>query len=153
MQHTMQHACENASTQSRHHLKIFSAAALISFPNPLRWKSGPEKRVVLWSRIDQKSCLKAIVTAGFDLVVVPLRASGDELSTDSTALEALLDQHRDRVTRTFIQGGCARVASLPLYVKPLGTAAPLRVAIEPSRNPTRPPIRCWVMWSLNRPTT
>lgn len=49
--------------------------------------------MVLWSRIDQKSCMKAIVTSGFELVVVPLIQVGDELQTDAAALEALLAEH------------------------------------------------------------
>jgi O-phospho-L-seryl-tRNASec:L-selenocysteinyl-tRNA synthase len=63
----------------------------------LHWKSDPSKRIVLWSRIDQKSCLKAIVTAGFEVVPVPLKLYGDELQTDLAAFEALLDEHGDRV--------------------------------------------------------
>jgi O-phospho-L-seryl-tRNASec:L-selenocysteinyl-tRNA synthase len=63
----------------------------------LHWQAPPSKRVVLWSRIDQKSCFKAIVTAGFDVVVVPLAASGDELRTDAKAFEAALVEHGDAV--------------------------------------------------------
>eukprot|EP00952_Eustigmatos_sp_NYUAD-ZCMA_P009290 38424-Eustigmatos_ZCMA.PRE.1 len=42
----------------------------------------PQARYVLWPRIDQKSCLKAIITAGLDAVVLPLQLDGDELNTD-----------------------------------------------------------------------
>ena len=63
----------------------------------LHWKSPPERRVVLWSRIDQKSCLKAIVTSGFTAVVIPQTLVGDECRTDLAALQAALEEHGDRV--------------------------------------------------------
>lgn len=44
--------------------------------------SKPAATHVIWLRIDQKSCLKAVLTAGLTPVVVPLRAVGDELVTD-----------------------------------------------------------------------
>lgn len=48
------------------------------------------RRYVVWSRIDQKTCLKAIVAANLQPEVVELRrggASGDELGTDAAAVE------------------------------------------------------------------
>lgn len=45
-------------------------------------------RVVLWPRIDQKTCLKAIVSAGFEAVVINNTLEGDEVRTDLAALEA-----------------------------------------------------------------
>jgi O-phospho-L-seryl-tRNASec:L-selenocysteinyl-tRNA synthase len=51
----------------------------------------------VWSRIDQKSCLKAIVTSGFELLVLPLVTVGDELRTDAAALETALNEHAGRV--------------------------------------------------------
>ena len=39
-------------------------------------------RRVLWSRIDQKTCLKAITAAGLEPEVIELLAQGDELITD-----------------------------------------------------------------------
>ena len=56
----------------------------------LHWQAPPSKRVVLWSRIDQKSCLKAIATAGCGPVVVELAREGDALATDLGALDAAL---------------------------------------------------------------
>ncbi|XP_064602411.1 LOW QUALITY PROTEIN: O-phosphoseryl-tRNA(Sec) selenium transferase-like [Liolophura sinensis] len=44
-------------------------------------------RYVLWPRIDQKSCLKSVLAAGFELVVVENRLEGDELRTDLVRLE------------------------------------------------------------------
>lgn len=42
---------------------------------------------VLWSRIDQKTCLKCISAAGFTPVVVPLSLNGDQLETDIQAIK------------------------------------------------------------------
>ena len=42
----------------------------------------PPAQFVIWSRIDQKSCFKAIITAGYEPVVVELVRRGDELCTD-----------------------------------------------------------------------
>lgn len=72
----------------------------------LHWKSPPSKRVVLWSRIDQKSCLKAIATAGFEVVPVPLQLCGDELRTDVAAFAALLAEHGDRVFACVTTASC-----------------------------------------------
>jgi O-phospho-L-seryl-tRNASec:L-selenocysteinyl-tRNA synthase len=65
----------------------------------LHWKYPPERRVVLWSRIDQKSCFKAIVTAGFEMVVVPLKLVGDALETNLEAMADLLELHKGKVRR------------------------------------------------------
>ena len=48
------------------------------------------RRYVLWPRIDQKTCLKAVVSAGLEAVPLALAAVGDELRTDVPALEAEL---------------------------------------------------------------
>ena len=53
--------------------------------------AGP--RYVLWSRIDQKSCFKALTLAGLTPVVIELSrggADGEELRTDEAALRAAL---------------------------------------------------------------
>ncbi|XP_037092822.1 O-phosphoseryl-tRNA(Sec) selenium transferase-like isoform X2 [Pollicipes pollicipes] len=44
--------------------------------------SRPRARYVLWPRIDQKSCFKAIVTAGFEPIVIENELDGDELRTN-----------------------------------------------------------------------
>lgn len=53
----------------------------------------PTARLVLWPRVDQKTCLKAIVTAGCTPVVVANVHAGDELVTDVEALERELQTH------------------------------------------------------------
>lgn len=50
---------------------------------------------MLWSRIDQKTCLKAIVAANLQPAVVELRRDcpgGDELGTDAAAIEEVVRQ-------------------------------------------------------------
>lgn len=47
-------------------------------------------RYVLWPRIDQKTCLKAIQAAGYEPVVLPMRLEGDQLVTDVQGLQAKL---------------------------------------------------------------
>lgn len=45
---------------------------------------------VIWLRIDQKSCLKSIITAGFELVVVEGKIVGDEIVSDLDEIEAVI---------------------------------------------------------------
>ena len=47
---------------------------------------GRKARYVIWPRIDQKSCLKAILTAGCEPIVVENVLVGDELQTDVGAV-------------------------------------------------------------------
>ncbi|KAI3436767.1 hypothetical protein D9Q98_006179 [Chlorella vulgaris] len=53
----------------------------------LRGMRPPTARYVLWPRIDQKTCLKAVQASGYEPVVVPMRLEGDELVTDVEALQ------------------------------------------------------------------
>lgn len=48
---------------------------------------------MLWPRVDQKTCLKSITAAGFEVVPIPmLRAPGaDELTTDVAAIQQQLE--------------------------------------------------------------
>jgi O-phospho-L-seryl-tRNASec:L-selenocysteinyl-tRNA synthase len=50
-------------------------------------QSYPEATHVVWPRIDQKTCLKAIATAGLTPVVIENTLEGDELRTDVPAVE------------------------------------------------------------------
>lgn len=47
----------------------------------------PHAKYVVWSRIDQKSCFKAIVTAGYIPIIVDLVKVNDELRTDKQRIE------------------------------------------------------------------
>ncbi|KAK5583867.1 hypothetical protein RB653_005471 [Dictyostelium firmibasis] len=50
-------------------------------------QSQSNKRYVLWPRIDQKSCLKSIITAGLIPIVIPNILEGDMIRTDLNILE------------------------------------------------------------------
>uniref|UniRef100_T1HM81 O-phosphoseryl-tRNA(Sec) selenium transferase n=1 Tax=Rhodnius prolixus TaxID=13249 RepID=T1HM81_RHOPR len=50
----------------------------------------PGAKFVLWSRIDQKSCFKSILTAGLQPIIIEPVMSGDELRTDVNAFETQL---------------------------------------------------------------
>jgi len=47
----------------------------------------PHAKYVVWSRIDQKSCFKAIITAGYIPIIVDLVKVNDELRTDKQRIE------------------------------------------------------------------
>jgi O-phospho-L-seryl-tRNASec:L-selenocysteinyl-tRNA synthase len=50
-----------------------------------------EKKYVIWSRIDQKTCLKAIDTANLIPVVIELKCEGDALVTDLEAVKQKIE--------------------------------------------------------------
>lgn len=65
-----------------------------------------EKNIVLWSRIDQKSCFKAITSAGLICVVVQTKMEGDEVVTDIEAMENALKQHGEKVLAIITTTSC-----------------------------------------------
>jgi glutamate/tyrosine decarboxylase-like PLP-dependent enzyme len=69
-------------------LPLATGMTLALVLSTLRARRGAGARLVVWSRIDQKSAFKCIAAAGLTAVVVPLRADGDELRTDVPALRA-----------------------------------------------------------------
>jgi O-phosphoseryl-tRNA(Sec) selenium transferase, SepSecS len=58
-------------------------------------ESNPQRNVVLWSRIDQKSCYKAILSAGLQCIVVPtkLMNNGDEVGSDLEAMTRAIETY------------------------------------------------------------
>lgn len=52
----------------------------------------PKARYIIWPRIDQKSCFKSMITAGFEPVVVENVLEGDELRTDLEAVERKIEE-------------------------------------------------------------
>mmetsp|Transcript_5425 Transcript_5425/g.12345 ORF Transcript_5425/g.12345 Transcript_5425/m.12345 type:complete len:565 (+) Transcript_5425:109-1803(+) len=67
-----------------------------------------ERNIVLWSRIDQKSCYKAILSAGLKCIVLPTKAhpDTDEVSTDLQALEEALDQYGNSILAVLTTTSC-----------------------------------------------
>ena len=67
-----------------------------------------ERDIVLWSRIDQKSCYKAILSAGLKCIVLPTKAhpDTDEVSTDLYALREALDQYGNRILAVLTTTSC-----------------------------------------------
>ena len=55
-----------------------------------------ERNIILWSRIDQKSCFKAITSAGFECVVVPTKLRDDEVITDIQAMEDAITKYTSK---------------------------------------------------------
>ena len=53
--------------------------------------TSPGRSIVLWCRIDQKSCFKAISSAGLTCVVIPTTLGGDEVVTNLEALKAAMN--------------------------------------------------------------
>ncbi len=51
----------------------------------------PDARVVVWSRIDQKTCIKSIVAAGYTVIRVELKRQGSALVTDVEAIESEIE--------------------------------------------------------------
>jgi O-phospho-L-seryl-tRNASec:L-selenocysteinyl-tRNA synthase len=60
---------------------------------PRNRRNNRRRNVVLWSRIDQKSCFKAILAAGCHVIVVPTKLDGDAVITDLDALRELIELH------------------------------------------------------------
>jgi len=52
----------------------------------LRGQRPSEARYVVWSRVDQKTCVKAITSAGLEVVTVPVKLDGEQLTTDVDAM-------------------------------------------------------------------
>ncbi|KAJ8317506.1 hypothetical protein KUTeg_005410 [Tegillarca granosa] len=52
----------------------------------------PKARYIIWPRIDQKTCIKSIITAGFEAVVIENLLEGDELRTDVEAIKKKIDE-------------------------------------------------------------
>mmetsp|Transcript_20188 Transcript_20188/g.57903 ORF Transcript_20188/g.57903 Transcript_20188/m.57903 type:complete len:524 (+) Transcript_20188:119-1690(+) len=68
----------------------------------------PKKNVVLWSRIDQKSCFKAILSAGLVCEVVPTKIcdGSDEVVTDLDALEKAMSKHKGKILAVVSTTSC-----------------------------------------------
>ncbi len=65
-----------------------------------------KKDIVLWSRIDQKSCFKAVLSAGFKCVVVPTKIDGDMVVTDCDSLQEHMTKYKGRVLCVITTASC-----------------------------------------------
>eukprot|EP00557_Chaetoceros_sp_GSL56_P010564 CAMPEP_0176484352 /NCGR_PEP_ID=MMETSP0200_2-20121128/4406_1 /TAXON_ID=947934 /ORGANISM="Chaetoceros sp., Strain GSL56" /LENGTH=546 /DNA_ID=CAMNT_0017880815 /DNA_START=163 /DNA_END=1800 /DNA_ORIENTATION=+ len=65
-----------------------------------------DRNVVLWSRIDQKTCYKAVLSAGFVCVVVPTKVDGDMVVTDMEAIRYNLQKYKNRVLAVISTTSC-----------------------------------------------
>jgi O-phospho-L-seryl-tRNASec:L-selenocysteinyl-tRNA synthase len=67
-----------------------------------------ERNIVLWSRIDQKSCYKSILSAGLKCVVLPTKKhpDTDEVSTDLEALKEALDSFGNSILAVLTTTSC-----------------------------------------------
>ena len=52
---------------------------------------------VIWLRIDQKSCLKAILAANLELIVVEGKLVGDEIRTDLEKIEEIIEEEGGKI--------------------------------------------------------
>lgn len=57
----------------------------------------PDKEYVIFSRIDQKTCLKAIKTANLEPIIVEPVEEGEELTTDIEHIEKILVEKSDKI--------------------------------------------------------
>jgi O-phospho-L-seryl-tRNASec:L-selenocysteinyl-tRNA synthase len=62
--------------------------------------------IVLWSRIDQKSCFKAITSAGLIIQVVPTKCVQDTVVTDLDAMRDALETSKNRVLAVITTTSC-----------------------------------------------
>ncbi|CAK8692903.1 unnamed protein product [Clavelina lepadiformis] len=52
----------------------------------------PDARYIIWPRVDQKSCFKSMISAGFEPIVIENCLVGDELCTDVDAIEKVIEK-------------------------------------------------------------
>lgn len=64
------------------------------------------KDVVLWSRIDQKSCFKAVLSAGLKCIVVPTIMEGDCVVTDMKKLKEYMHQYQENLLAVITTTSC-----------------------------------------------
>ncbi|CAI4223519.1 unnamed protein product [Auanema sp. JU1783] len=62
------------------------------------WRSlRPEAKYVVWLRIDQKSCFKSIIHAGFKPIIVEPKREEDALVTDVEAVNTILERRSKEI--------------------------------------------------------
>lgn len=67
----------------------------------------PLAEYIIWPRIDQKSCFKSILSAGFKPIIIENQLEGDELRTDIDAVDkAILEHGSDKILCVFSTTSC-----------------------------------------------
>ncbi|EFJ42488.1 hypothetical protein VOLCADRAFT_66969 [Volvox carteri f. nagariensis] len=88
-------------------LPLATGMALTLVLLALRSTRPPGADLVVWSRVDQKTCLKAITAAGLRPHAVQLRRRGDELVTDVQAISQAVDSlGPDRIVAVITTTSC-----------------------------------------------
>ena len=67
----------------------------------------PQAKYIIWPRIDQKTCFKSMLTAGYEPVIIENKLEGDELRTDLEEMEKKIDElGADNVLCVFSTTSC-----------------------------------------------
>lgn len=66
----------------------------------------PEAEYVVWPRIDQKTCLKSILTANLKPIWIETVCQGDELSTNLEGIEKAIEEKKGKVLCVFSTTSC-----------------------------------------------
>ena len=59
-------------------------------------KDAEERNTIVWTRLDQKTCIKSIQASGYDVCVVEPKLEGDELVTNLQALIKEPQENRNK---------------------------------------------------------
>merc|ERR1712183_72095 len=63
--------------------------------NFLRQRSGKSKKIILWFRIDQGSCLKSMLLGDFEVKIIQLSKNSITLQSEILDLEKSIEQNED----------------------------------------------------------
>mmetsp|Transcript_10888 Transcript_10888/g.16590 ORF Transcript_10888/g.16590 Transcript_10888/m.16590 type:complete len:532 (+) Transcript_10888:34-1629(+) len=69
-------------------------------------KKNPDAKYVIWPRIDQKSCIKAMLTVGLTPLIVENILEGDEISTNMGAIEQLMQEYGTEILCVLTTTSC-----------------------------------------------
>lgn len=98
----------NAQTAAKHGilLPLCTGMSMSLVLSSIRDATDPSRSIVLWCRIDQKSCFKAISSAGLTCVVIPTTLEGDEVVTNLQALEEAMRSNDNKVLAVITTTSC-----------------------------------------------
>jgi len=61
----------------------------------------PNRNLVIWPRLDQKTVVKSMFSANLKPLIVQGKISGDMIITDLETIEDLIKKHKDKVLCVF----------------------------------------------------